>query len=149
MGDFDWKSTLTICIVSAVLVILFRSRVVRFGERLWEFFCNRMVLCWRGLLPRTNPRRTPDLEQYPDYHGTELTDFAAAALPPPATAVLHPSSPPPSSSSSSSGRVERTSPGPVAAAAVPNFSRPFFPSPSTSSSRRSTRPRRQTQFYGR
>lgn len=146
MGDFDWKSTLTTCIVSVVLVFLFRSWVVRLGKRLWGFFCTQLGLCWRGLLLRTNPRRTPDLEQHPDEHGTELNDFAVA-VPAPPLAVLPPPSPSPSSSSS--GRVERTSPGPAVAAAVPNFSRPLLASPSSSSPRRSTRPRRPTQFYGR
>jgi hypothetical protein len=149
MGDFDWKSTLILCLVSAVIVILFKSWVVRFCKRLWGFFCTRLGLCWRRLLPRTDTRRTPDPEQSPGDHGTELNDFDfdfSVPVPPAVTAVPPAS---PSTSSFSLGRVERTSLGPVVAAAVPNFSLPLFPPSSSSSPRRSTRPRRPTQFYGR
>ncbi|KAJ5092746.1 hypothetical protein N7456_008607 [Penicillium angulare] len=147
MVDFDWPGTLITSFIGLLAICLgvpsLRSRL----KRLWGSLCDRLAQ-WRHSLPRINPGGTPDLEQGPDDHSTELDDLSNAILrpaaadfddiPPPPPVLL----PPP--------RVDRVPRVHDVAAADPPIHHPSPPSSfSSPSRRRSTRVRRQTQYYGR
>ncbi|KAJ6142123.1 hypothetical protein N7497_011222 [Penicillium chrysogenum] len=126
MVQFDWPATLIGSSIALLGICLGFSAVRAWLRRLWG--------------------GTPDVEQGPDNHSTELDDLARAILPAPT---------PPTSSTTSLPSLPLESIGPplvpAAAAAQPPANRPSSSPASSASSprRRSARTRRPPQYYGR
>ncbi|KAJ6180242.1 hypothetical protein N7519_010703 [Penicillium mononematosum] len=75
--SWDWRSAL---ITYCTLCLAYREYSAA-QEARRVLLCPTRA-CWRRLLPETDPRATPDLEQNPDGQEHELDDLAMVICPP-------------------------------------------------------------------